>query len=69
MATTQELLTQAQDAYHALVTGKSPRVVVDQNGERVEFNVADKAVLAQYIQTLQNKLSNTSLNRPMKVFF
>jgi hypothetical protein len=69
MATTQELLTQAQDAYHALVTGKSPRVVVDQSGERVEFNAANKGALAQYIQSLESKIATTSLNRPMKVFF
>lgn len=69
MATNAELLADAQAKYHALVTGVSPRVVVDQNGERIEFTAANKAGLAQYIQSLQNSISNTSLNRPMRVFF
>lgn len=69
MATNAELLADAKAAYHALITGKSPRVVVDQNGERVEFTAANKAGLAQYIQSLQNSISNTSLNRPMRVYF
>lgn len=69
MATNEELLVDAQAKYHALITGVSPRVVVDQSGERVEFTAANKAGLAQYIQSLQNSISNTSLNRPMRVFF
>lgn len=50
---TMQMLTEAQNAYHALLTGRSARVVVDQNGERVEFTAARKADLAAYIQQLQ----------------
>lgn len=69
MATTRELLEQARDSYHALLTGKSPRVIVDQNGERVEFTAANKGALAQYIQSLEKQLSGINSNRPMRVFF
>jgi hypothetical protein len=46
-------LTEAQTAYNALVTGQSARVVVDQNGERVEFTAARKTDLYNYIAQLQ----------------
>lgn len=68
MATTQELLTQAEQAYHLLMTGKSPRVVVDQNGERVEFTVASSTKLLQYIQRLRNQIAGTT-TAPMRPYF
>lgn len=69
MATTQELLTQAQSAYHALMTGTSAREVVDQNGERVTFTPANKANLLQYIRRLEDQLAGKTTTSPMKVFF
>lgn len=68
MATTQELLIQAEQAYHLLMTGKSPRVVVDQNGERVEFTVASSTKLLQYIQRLRNQIAGTT-TAPMRPYF
>lgn len=56
MATTDQL-TDARNSYHALLTGKSPRVVVDQNGERVEFTAANSQKLYLYIQQLERELS------------
>lgn len=44
---------EAADALHALRTGKQARVVVDQNGERVEFTAASQSGLIAYLQDLQ----------------
>lgn len=48
----QDMLAEARKAYSDLVTGRAVRVVVDQNGERVEFTAASAQRLNQYIQTL-----------------
>lgn len=69
MATLQEQLTEAQDAYHRLRTGKAVRVFVDQNGERVEYAVANAAGLAAYIEELKRQISPTTSNTgPMRVW-
>jgi hypothetical protein len=49
-------LTEAEKAYHDLVTGGSARVVVDQNGQRVEFTAARKTDLYNYIMSLKSAL-------------
>jgi hypothetical protein len=73
MPTTSQLLTQAEAAYHQLVTGKAPRVVVDQNGERVEYNTANRDALRAYIEELRAKVvdpsTNVMIRRPMTVWF
>lgn len=56
--TTQQKLDDASAAYHVLMTGASPRVVVDQNGERVEFTAANAARLQAYITQLTNQLAD-----------
>jgi gpW len=53
----QANLDDARKSYHSLTTGTSAAVIVDQNGERVEFNVANSARLAAYIVALENQLS------------
>lgn len=57
MATTQELLDSAKQAYHSLQTGVMPRVVVDMDGSRVEFAPATASKLYDYIQKLQAQLT------------
>lgn len=57
MATLAEQLAEAQAAYHDLQTGKAARVVVDQNGERVEFVAANRQALYQYIQQLRAQIT------------
>jgi hypothetical protein len=69
MKTASDLLFEARNAYHALVTGQAPRVVVDQNGEKVEFTPANKSALSQYITSLEARVAGSITNRPMKVFF
>jgi gpW len=53
---TQTMLTDAREQYHKLVTGIAPRVVVDQNGERVEFTAANRQALYNYIAELERQL-------------
>lgn len=60
MATLDEQLTDAKAAYHELVMGRSARVVIDQNGERVEFVAANRMQLYLYIQDLERQLSALS---------
>lgn len=73
MATTAEKLAEAQAAYHKLQTGQSARVVVDQNGERVEFTSVNRTSLYNYILELQgmidNSLTTPTPRRPARFFF
>lgn len=54
---TLQLLAEARTAYHALVTGTSARVLLDQNGERVEFTAANRQALYNYIMELERQLN------------
>lgn len=49
-------LTAAEEAYHTLQIGGAARVVVDQNGERVEFMSSNKGNLYNYIISLKAQL-------------
>lgn len=54
--TTQQMvdnLTDARVQYHDLITGRAARVVIDSNGERVEFVAANSKQLYLYIQQLE----------------
>jgi hypothetical protein len=46
--TTQQKLVEAEEAYHSLMTGTQAKVVVDQNGERVEFTASNASCLHIY---------------------
>lgn len=63
MACKQQELDAARLAYHNLMTGKMARVVVDQNGERVEFAAANAARLQAYIQTLEAECNAAAAGR------
>jgi len=69
--TAQEKLTEAEAAYHSLLTGTQPKVVVDQNGERVEYTTANSTKLYMYIQQLKREITpvTAAANRPMNVYF
>ena len=70
MATNAELLIQAKAAMHDLRTGRSARVVVDQNGERVEFTSTNAAGLRAYIDELERAVAETVVSRgPLRTFF
>lgn len=69
MATTQQKLDAAREAYHDLLTGNKARVVVDQNGERVEFTPANRDALRAYIRDLEDEVNAVTRTRgPMKVW-
>lgn len=42
-------LTEAQTAYHDLMTGQAVAAFTDQNGERVSYSKTDAGKLASYI--------------------
>lgn len=67
--TIAEDLTDAQEQYHALLTGQKVRVVVDQNGERVEFTSANIGRLASYIDRLKAQIAGRSSLGPARVYF
>lgn len=67
--TLAQKLAQAEEAYHDLMIGRSARVVVDQNGERVEFTMATAARLNSYIADLKEQISGTSTKGPLGVYF
>lgn len=49
-------LKEAQDQLHKLMIGKSARVLVDQNGERIEYSSSTVAGLKAYIRELEEFL-------------
>jgi len=56
--TLQQRLQAAEEAYHALMIGESARVVVDANGERVEYTAANAVRLEAYIEKLKIQIAN-----------
>lgn len=67
--TAQQKLDAARVAYHNLVTGQQARVIVDQNGERVEFTMANRAALKAYISQLEAEIAGTNKRFPLRVYF
>jgi hypothetical protein len=55
--TPAERLADAEKQLHLLVTGQAATVMVDQNGERVEFRPADSRRLAAYIGELRRQIA------------
>ena len=66
----QARLDAAEAAYDKLMSGKAVRVLVDQNGERIEFTPANASRLAAYIVDLQTQLGLAQVRvvGPMKTF-
>jgi len=60
-------LAEAREAYHNLMTGQQARVVVDQNGERVEYTAANARTLLTYISQLENMMAggNCTIGAPV----
>lgn len=58
-------LSEAETALHQLMLGQSARVFVDQNGERVEYAVANAQRLRAYIWELKVKLGLVTGVGPM----
>ena len=55
----QQLLQEAQDAYHSLITG-TKAVTIERNGRKVTYTTTNLRDLRLYIQDLQGNLTSTS---------
>ncbi|RDD72896.1 MULTISPECIES: gpW family head-tail joining protein [Paracoccus] len=56
-------LNVAYEQYDKLMTGRAQRVIVDQNGERIEYAVANADRLERYIATLEAQLADCPSTR------
>jgi len=71
LATTEQLqarLTEAENALHEVMMGKSVRTIVDQSGERIEFSPTNTSRLSAYIEGLKRQLGLLSISGPMRVY-
>lgn len=69
LALTRQRLAQAETAYHNIQTGKMAKVLVDQNGERIEYQSANLTKLMLYIDQLKAQLGlGGAVAGPMRVF-
>lgn len=67
--TKEQQLADAKAQYHLLVTGQQAKVFVDQNGERVEYQAANRGDLLKYITRLEADIAGAAtLSGPMRVF-
>lgn len=68
-------LSRAKEALENIMLGRQARVIVDQNGERVEFSAINLPRLNAYIASLESQLAScldsrsTSPNAPVRYFF
>jgi hypothetical protein len=70
MATLQERLDEAEQAYHELCIGKALVQFHDSNGEQVTYNSASRAALAAYIADLKRQIDPTCADLgPMRPMF
>lgn len=58
LATLQQWLSEAQIAYHTAMLSGTVTVVVDQNGERIEYGRSNPANLLKYIASLQAQINS-----------
>lgn len=67
--TLQKWLTEAENAYHQLMMGSKAIVLVDSNGERIEYQRAESAKLSAYIAELKRQLGQSAVIGPARVTF
>ena len=68
IATLTARLEEARTAYHNLTIRGYVKVVVDQNGERVEYGASNSARLAAYIAELERAIGDRTPG-PMQFVF
>ena len=72
---TLEMLREAEEAYFRISMGQNVVFVIDQNGERVEYQKANLTALADLIRKMKMELaacgllSNRSSYQPLRVYF
>jgi hypothetical protein len=59
-------LSEAEGALHKLMIGSQARVVVESNGERVEFTAANASRLRAYIEELKIALGKKTICGPLQ---
>jgi hypothetical protein len=59
--TDAEKLVDAEAALHEVVLGRQARVLVDQNGERIEYTATNQTNLRKYIAELKAKISGVPI--------
>lgn len=73
---TPEMLKEAKEAYLRIAMGQNVSVLIDQNGERVEYQRANLAMLADLIRKMEIELnacagvnaSNGAL-QPLRIYY
>jgi hypothetical protein len=69
----RQRLIKAEKAYDDLMTGKSVKKFVDQNGESVEYTQANSTKLSDYIEELKQlldcKRKRAMQTRPLRFVF
>ena len=61
-------LTDAENAYHLIMTGQQAKVYVDQNGERIEYQAGSVDRLRAYIYQLKLALGKVSQTGPLNMW-
>lgn len=64
----QTRLTDAEQSLHLIVTGQQAKVYVDQNGERVEYQMTNTDRLRAYIFELRTLLGKKTVVGPMNIW-
>jgi len=68
-------IARLQDSYEQLLEGRKARVLVDQNGERIEFNGGNARSLLTYINGLKDEyakgcnIGTSPIGKPIRPFF
>nr|DAI43014.1 MAG TPA: Head to tail joining protein [Caudoviricetes sp.] len=72
---TLDMLREAEDAYTRITMGLNVIIVIDQNGERVEYQKANLSALAELIRKMKLELAacgllgNAHSQQPFRVYF
>lgn len=66
--TLQDRLTEAENAYHSLMSGQAVVEFRDQNGETVRYQAANAFRLAAYIESLKDQIGGYAAAAPMRIW-
>ena len=67
--TNEQLLAEAEEALHQILTGSRAVRIRTQSGEIVEYNQTDITSLTAYVQSLKGKTQTQAAVGPMHVIF